>query len=96
VIRTAPFDFVVKGRSTDLTRCTSVRGRASSSSIETCRAFGAGFQLDLRSFSCPGTINWADDPNKEFFENLSLHSRIVWVLYLTVGGEMTPLEYSLK
>jgi hypothetical protein len=40
---------------------------------------GASFQLNLRSFSCPGTINWAGDMD------LYRESRTVWVLYLTVG-----------
>jgi hypothetical protein len=42
---------------------------------------GSSFQLDLRSFSCPGAINWAGDMD------LSRESRTVWVLYLTVGDD---------
>jgi hypothetical protein len=43
---------------------------------------GASFQLNLRSFSCPGTINWAGDMD------LDRESRTVWVLYLTVGDDL--------
>jgi len=46
---------------------------------------GSGFQLNLRSFSCPGVLNWASQGSE--LRNLSLQSRVVWVLYLTVGND---------
>ena len=56
MIRTAPFDFVVEGRSTDLAKCTSVRGRASSSSIETRRALATLIRLRSEGFPDPDSM----------------------------------------
>jgi hypothetical protein len=49
---------------------------------------GSGFQLNLRSFSCPGAVNWVSQGSDH--RNLSLQSRVVWVLFNTLGDDGRP------